>query len=49
MSTNQANIADIHRTVIRALHDHWMLYAIEGVVLLVLGAIAIVVSVACVR
>jgi len=43
MSTNQANIADIHRTVIRALHDHWMLYAIEGVVLLVLGAIAIVV------
>jgi len=42
MSTNQANIADIQRAVRRALHDHWVLYLVEGVVLLVLGATAIV-------
>ncbi len=43
MSTNQANIADIQRAVNRALHEHWVLYLIEGLVLLALGAIAIVI------
>ena len=43
MSTNQTNIANIQRAVNQALHDHWMLYLVEGVVLLVLGAIAIVI------
>jgi uncharacterized membrane protein HdeD (DUF308 family) len=42
MSTNQANIAAIQRAVSKALHDHWVLYLVEGVVLLVLGAAAIV-------
>jgi uncharacterized membrane protein HdeD (DUF308 family) len=42
MSTNQANIAEIQRAVAKALHDHWVLYLVEGVVLLVLGATAIV-------
>jgi uncharacterized membrane protein HdeD (DUF308 family) len=42
MSTNQANITDIKRAVSKALHDHWVLYLVEGVVLLVLGATAIV-------
>jgi uncharacterized membrane protein HdeD (DUF308 family) len=42
MSTNQANISDIQRSVRHALHDHWVLYLVEGVVLLVLGATAIV-------
>ena len=43
MSMNQANIADIQRAVNQALHDHWVLYLIEGLVLLALGAIAIVI------
>ena len=43
MSTNQTNIANIQRAVNQALHDHWVLYLVEGVVLLVLGAIAIII------
>jgi uncharacterized membrane protein HdeD (DUF308 family) len=42
MSTNQANIANIQRAVSKALHDHWVLYLVEGAVLLVLGVAAIV-------
>ena len=42
MSTNQPNIGEIQRAVNKALHDHWVLYLVEGVVLLVLGATAIV-------
>jgi uncharacterized membrane protein HdeD (DUF308 family) len=41
MSTNQANIEGIRRDVTKALHDHWALYLVEGVVLIVLGATAI--------
>jgi uncharacterized membrane protein HdeD (DUF308 family) len=41
MSTNQANIEGIRRDVAKALHDHWALYLVEGVVLIVLGATAI--------
>jgi uncharacterized membrane protein HdeD (DUF308 family) len=43
MSTNQPNIANVQRAVNQALHDHWMLYLVEGVVLLVLGTIAIII------
>jgi len=42
MSTNRPNIADIQRAVNQSLHDHWVLYLVEGVVLVVLGATAIV-------
>jgi uncharacterized membrane protein HdeD (DUF308 family) len=42
MSTNPPNISDIQRAVGKAMHEHWVLYLIEGVVLLVLGATAIV-------
>ncbi len=42
MSTNQPNIGEIQRAVSKSLHDHWALYLVEGVVLLVLGATAIV-------
>jgi uncharacterized membrane protein HdeD (DUF308 family) len=42
--SNQANIADVQRAVGRALHDHWVLYLVEGVVLVVLGATAIVLA-----
>jgi uncharacterized membrane protein HdeD (DUF308 family) len=41
MSTNQPNIAKFQRAVGRALHDHWVLFLVEGVVLLVLGATAV--------
>lgn len=39
MSTAQ----DFDRAVRSALHEHWMLFLIEGIVLVLLGAIAIVV------
>ncbi len=41
MSTNQPDISGIQRRVAKAMHDHWVLYLVEGVVLLVLGATAI--------
>ena len=43
MSTNQPNIAGIQRAVANALHEHWKLYLVEGIVLVVLGVIAILV------
>jgi uncharacterized membrane protein HdeD (DUF308 family) len=43
MSTNPTNVSDIQRAVGKALHEHWALYLVEGVVLLVLGATAIVI------
>jgi uncharacterized membrane protein HdeD (DUF308 family) len=42
MST-QADIQGIRRAAASALHEHWVLFLIEGIVLLVLGAIAVVV------
>ncbi len=41
MSTNQADGTGIQRAVANALHEHWVLFLVEGVVLLVLGATAI--------
>ena len=38
--TNMSNAAD---AVKRSLHDHWRLYLFEGIVLVILGALAIVV------
>ena len=43
MSTNQPDIAKFQRVVANALHTHWKLYLVEGVVLLALGFIAIVI------
>ena len=37
------NIGDVQRAVARSLHQHWVLFLVEGVVLLVLGATAIVI------
>ena len=42
MSTNQPDIAKFQRAVASALHVHWVLFLVEGVVLLVLGATAVV-------
>ena len=33
MSTSQPNIQDFRRSVAEALHRHWILYLIEGIVL----------------
>src|SRR5690349_6888224 len=43
MSMNQPTVADVQRAVKEALRRHWVLYLIEGIVLLVLGAIAIII------
>ncbi len=43
MATNQPDIAKLRRAVASALHEHWKLYVVEGVVLLALGLIAIVI------
>jgi uncharacterized membrane protein HdeD (DUF308 family) len=42
MSTNQPTLSDVQRAMTQALRRHWVLYLIEGIVLLVLGAIAII-------
>ena len=42
MSTNQPDIAKIQRAVTTALHEHWVSFLVEGVVLVVLGATAVV-------
>jgi uncharacterized membrane protein HdeD (DUF308 family) len=43
MSTNGPDIAEIQRAVARSLHEHWMLFLVEGIVLLILGAAAIII------
>lgn len=42
MSTSQPDIAAIQRAVADALHRHWKLYLAEGILLVVLGGLAIV-------
>jgi uncharacterized membrane protein HdeD (DUF308 family) len=42
MSTQQSGIQNIQRAAATALHEHWVLFLVEGVVLLVLGATAVV-------
>lgn len=42
MSTQQSGIQGIQRAATAALHEHWFLFLVEGVVLLVLGATAVV-------
>lgn len=42
MSTNGPDIAQMQRAVVKSLHEHWVLYLVEGIVLLVLGALAII-------
>jgi uncharacterized membrane protein HdeD (DUF308 family) len=43
MAMNQPEIDRLQRAVVTSLHEHWVLFLIEGVILLVLGAAAIVV------
>jgi uncharacterized membrane protein HdeD (DUF308 family) len=41
MTMNQPNIEQFQRAVATSLHEHWMMFLIEGIVLVVLGLIAI--------
>lgn len=43
MTLPQSDLVEIRRTVSAALQRHWVLYLIEGIVLIVLGALAIIV------
>jgi uncharacterized membrane protein HdeD (DUF308 family) len=43
MSLNQPNnIEEFQRTVVKSIHDHWVLFLVEGIVLVILGLLAIV-------
>jgi uncharacterized membrane protein HdeD (DUF308 family) len=43
MSTNRPDIEGVQRAVVTALHQHWKLYLAEGIVLVILGLLAVVV------
>ena len=43
MSANQPDIAGFQRAVASRLHEHWKLYLVEGIVLIVLGVLAILI------
>jgi uncharacterized membrane protein HdeD (DUF308 family) len=43
MTMNQSDIEQIQRAVATSLHEHWVLFLVEGIVLVVLGLIAIMV------
>ena len=43
MSTNQPDLESAQRAVVTALHQHWKLYLAEGIVLVILGLLAVVV------
>lgn len=44
MSITQGDVAGYQRAAAAALHEHWVFFLVEGVVLLVLGATAIVLA-----
>jgi uncharacterized membrane protein HdeD (DUF308 family) len=43
MTMREPNLEQVQRAVATSLHEHWMLFLVEGLVLLVLGLVAIVV------
>ncbi len=43
MTMNQPNIEQIQRAVAGSLHQHWVMFLVEGIILVVLGLLAIVV------
>ena len=43
MSMNQPDIQRFQHEVAKSLHDHWVLYLVEGIVLLILGMAAIII------
>jgi uncharacterized membrane protein HdeD (DUF308 family) len=45
VSTNSGDINEMQRAITQSVREHWLLFLIEGIVLLVLGALAIIVPV----
>src|ERR1700722_13704925 len=43
MTMNQPNIEQIQRAVASSLHEHWVMFLVEGIILVVLGLLAILV------
>jgi hypothetical protein len=43
MSMNKSDIEKIQRAVATSLHEHWMLFLVEGIILVILGLAAIVI------
>lgn len=43
MSSNQPDYENIQRAVANALHQHWKLYLAEGIILVILGLIAVLI------
>jgi uncharacterized membrane protein HdeD (DUF308 family) len=43
MSMNKPDIEKIQRAVATSLHEHWMLFLVEGIILVILGLAAIVI------
>jgi len=43
MSTNNAGLDNLQASVTKSLHSHWRLFLTEGIVLLILGTLAVVV------
>jgi uncharacterized membrane protein HdeD (DUF308 family) len=46
MSTNKSEIEQVQATISRSLHEHWLLFLVEGTILLILGLVAIMVPMA---
>jgi uncharacterized membrane protein HdeD (DUF308 family) len=42
MTMNQPDMDQIQRAVVTSLHEHWVLFLVEGILLVVLGLLAIV-------
>ena len=43
MGLSQSDVDRLRRAVLASLHEHWRFYLIEGIVLIALGAAAIIV------
>ena len=43
MSMNKSDIEKIQRGVATSLHEHWVLFLVEGIILVILGLAAIVI------
>jgi uncharacterized membrane protein HdeD (DUF308 family) len=43
MSMNEPDIEQIQRAVATSLHEHWVLFLVEGIILIVLGLTAVVI------
>jgi uncharacterized membrane protein HdeD (DUF308 family) len=43
MSMNEPNIEQLRRAVATSLHEHWVLFLVEGIILVILGLAAIVI------